>query len=167
MKLYFWYTECYVSCILNNCSPNDVYFRHELIFSIISGQYLPSSAGPPDRVTVCKGASISVACGSDSIIAVADIQYGTKLTTTCGLGNTSAGCCDYDSGDCLTAYTSSTAQGLCNGRELCTFGHDISGTCGLANYPVLNHYLTMQYYCLLGKLYASSHQIGDNRKRSQ
>ena len=119
-------------------------------------------------MTVCKGASTTVACGSGSIIAVADIQYGTKLTTTCGLGNTSAGCCDYDSGDCITAYTSSTAQGLCNGRHVCTFGDDISvHACGVANYPVLNHYLTMQYYCLLGKLYASSHQIGDNRKRSQ
>ena len=110
-------------------------------------------------MTICQGTSTLVGCGSDSIIAVADIQYGTKLTTTCGLGNASAGCCDYDNADCLTAYSGPLQQEKCSGRHVCNdnFGVGVSSaTCGKPNYPLTNHYLTMEYYCLLGKLYASS-----------
>ena len=126
--------------------------------TIISGQYLPS-AGTPDRVTICKGTSTLVTCGSDSIIAVADIQYGTKLTATCGLGDNSIGCCDYNGTDCMISYSGTLQQEPCSGRSVCTFGGEVSSTdtstCGVANYPVANHYFTMEYYCLLSKLHAS------------
>ena len=106
-------------------------------------------------MTVCQGASTVVSCGSDSIIAVADIQYGTKLTTTCGLGNTSAGCCVYDSADCRTTYSYTFQYEECTGRYVCLFGDYVSASypsiCGVHNYPVVNHYLTMEYYCFLGK----------------
>ena len=130
------------------------------MFLSFSGQYLPPSAGTPDRVTRCQGTSTYAVCGIDSIIAVADIQYGTKLTTTCGLGNTSAGCCDYDSADCMITYSGTYQQAMCSGRSGCTFGNAVSAadtsSCGFTNYPVTNHYLTMEYYCLLGNsLYAS------------
>ena len=126
------------------------------MFSLsFSGQYLPSLAGTPNRVTICQGTGTAVSCGSDSIIAVADIQYGTKLTTTCGLGNTSTGCCDYDGLDCLVQYSGTFQQEQCSGRYVCTFGDSIpasdTSSCGVANYPVVNHYLTMDYYCLLSK----------------
>ena len=108
-------------------------------------------------MTVCQGASTSVTCGDDSIIAVADIQYGTKPTTTCGLGNNSIGCCDYVVGDCMIAYVSETTQQeRCSGNTVCSYGNGISAvdtsSCVGANYPISNHYLTMEYYCLLGKL---------------
>ena len=112
-------------------------------------------------MTECQGASTTVACGSDSFIVVAEISYGTKLTTTCGLGNISTGCCDYDGADCMTTYSGTLQQEMCSGRSVCTFGYGVgvadTSTCGFANYmyPVLNHYLTVLYYCLLGKLYAS------------
>ena len=107
-------------------------------------------------MTICQGARASVAvCSSDNIIAVANIQYGTKLTTTCGLADTSARCCDYDGVDCMTAYAGTRLQGQCTGREVCSFGDGVSAadtsSCGISNYPFLNHYLTMEYYCLLGK----------------
>ena len=129
------------------------------MFLSFSGQYLPPSAGTPDRVTVCQGANTYVYCGHDSFIAVADIQYGTKLTTTCGLGNSSAGCCVYDVIDCMVAYSSTLQQDQCSGRGVCTFGDGVSqadtSSCGVTNYPLINHYLTMEYYCLLGNsLYA-------------
>ena len=130
------------------------------MFLSFSGQYLPPSAGTPYRVTMCQGTNTYAVCGIDSIIAVADIQYGTKLTTTCGLGNTSAGCCDYDSADCMIAYSGTLPQERCSGRSFCTFGDlhlaAVMSACGVTNYPLLNHYLTMEYYCLLGNsLYAS------------
>ena len=122
---------------------------------LFSGQYLPSLAGTPNRVTICQGTGTTVSCGSDSIIAVADIQLGTELTTTCGLGNTSIGCCYYDSADCLTAYSGTMPQYQCSGKSICSFGDSISAAdmslCGVANYPVTNDYLTMEYYCLLSK----------------
>ena len=127
-----------------------------IYFSIISGQYLPSSAGPPDRVTECPGIGAEVVCGSDSIIVVATIHYGTKFTTTCGLANTTEGCCSYDEADCMTTYSSTSQQEQCNGKSTCTFGDivfatDTTSTCGGTDYPTLNHYLTMEYYCLLSK----------------
>ena len=128
--------------------------------TIISGQYLPS-AGTPTRVTICQDSSTQVACVSDSIIAVADIQYGTKLTPTCGLKNASAGCCVYDDADCFTAYSITLPQEKCSGRSVCkdNFGDGISAgdtsSCGVVNYPTINHYLTMEYYCLLSKLHDS------------
>ena len=129
------------------------------MFSLLfSGQYLPSFAGTPNRVTICQGTGTTVSCGSDSIIAVADIQYGTKLTTTCGLGDTSIGCCYYDSADCFTAYSGTMPQEQCYGRSICSFGDSISAadtsSCGVANYPVTNHYLTMEFYCLLSKSFS-------------
>ena len=131
-------------------------FAMSYFSSIISGQYLPSSAGPPDRVTVCQGANTFVSCDSDSIIAVADIQFGTKLTTTCGLGSTAVGCCDYDGADCNITYSGTLERDLCNGRQGCFFGNSVSAvetnTLCDTNYPDINHYLTMEYYCLLGKL---------------
>ena len=130
------------------------------MFLSFSGQYLPPSAGTPYRVTVCQGASTAVACHSGSIIAVGDIKYGTKPTTTCGLGNSSAGCCVYDVIDCMAAYSGTIQQKICSGRSICSFGGDFSAAemsaCGVTNYPLINHYLTMEYYCLLGNsLYAS------------
>ena len=126
----------------------------------LSGQHLPSSAGTLNRETVCKDASTTVSCSTitDSI-AVADIKYGTKLTTTCGLGNTSAGCCEYDGADCMISYSGRLQQDQCSGRSVCTFGDGVSSgdttACGVDNYPIINHYFTMEYYCLLGKLHAS------------
>ena len=124
------------------------------MFLSFSGQYLPPSAGTPYRVTVCQGASTAVACHSGSIIAVGDIKYGTKLTTTCEIRNTSAGCCVYDETDCMKTHLGTYQQAMCSGRSVCTFGDGVGATetssCGVHNYPVANHYLTMEYYCLLG-----------------
>ena len=130
------------------------------MFLLFSGQYLPSSAGFPNRVTICRGTSTVVSCGSGSIIAIADIQYGTKLTTTCGIMDNSTGCCDYDGTDCMTTYSGKMQQDRCFGKPVCTFGDAVSAadtsSCGVANYPPINHYLTMEYYCLSGNsLYAS------------
>ena len=121
---------------------------------IISGQTLPE--GSPDRSTVCQGAVSGLVgnCLSTDRIAVKSVEYGTKLTTTCGPSDTSAMCCNYNATDCFIDYTGTLQQESCSGRAVCTTGvtvsaEDTSG-CG-GTYPVVNHYLTMEFYCVSGK----------------
>ena len=107
-----------------------------------------------NRITECQGTSLIGSCPSEHNIAVKGVQYGTKLTSICSLSNSSAGCCDYDAADCLIPYNGTSQQDDCSGRELCvgvTVAAADTSSCG-ANYPVLNHYLTMEYYCVAGKL---------------
>ena len=119
---------------------------------IISGQTLPE--GSPDRSTECQGADLVGNCLSTDRIAVKSVQYGTKLTTTCGLSNTSAGCCNYAATDCLIDYAGTLQQESCSGKAVCnsvTLSAGDSTSCGVTDYPVRNHYLTMEFYCVIGK----------------
>lgn len=115
----------------------------------VSGQTLPEDS--TNRVTECEGTILRGSCPANHVIAVKDVQYGT---TTCALSASDPGCCDYDPTHCLTNYTGTTQQAACSGRELCndaTIGEEDTSSCG-APYPDLNHYLTMEYYCIPGKL---------------
>ena len=90
------------------------------------------------------------------------VQYGTKLTSTCGLSNTSAGCCDYDEADCLISYDGTALQDACSGKDLCvavTVAAADTSSCGKSSYPILNHYLAMEYYCVAGKLLSVLEEI--------
>ena len=119
---------------------------------IISGQTLPE--GSPDRSTVCQGTDLVGNCLNTDRIAVKSVQYGTKLTTTCSLSNTSAGCCNFDATDCLIDYTGTLQQESCSGKAVCnsvTISAADSTSCGATNYPILNHYLTIEFYCVSGK----------------
>ena len=96
------------------------------------------------------------ACGNAvEVIAVESIQHGTKLTTTCGLLDTSAYCCQYDSGDCLIPYTDDATSSLlvdCLGKQVCSGSNPAAvetPSCG-SDYPGHSHYYTMEYYCLPG-----------------
>ena len=85
------------------------------------------------------------------------VEYGTKLTTTCGLSDTSAGCCNYDAADCLIDYTGSLQQESCSGKAVCnsvTLSAGDSTSC-VGSYPVANHYVTMEFYCVPGKSYVT------------
>ena len=119
---------------------------------IISGQTLPE--GSPDRSTVCQGTGLVGNCPSTDRIAVKNVEYGTKLTATCGPSDTSAMCCNYNATDCLMDYTGTLQQESCSGRAVCTTGVTLSAgdtsSCG-GTYPVVNHYLTMEFYCISGK----------------
>lgn len=103
---------------------------------------------------MCQGDILRASCPSGSIIATKDLSYGTKLTTTCAASNTSAGCCDYDPDDCLTPYAETSQQAACSGKDLCidlSVAQADTSSCG-ASYPSLNHYLTMEYYCISGNM---------------
>ena len=116
---------------------------------IFSGQTLTEN---PQRLTSCQDTSLLASCSAGSIIAVTGIQYGTKLEATCSLSNTTAGCCDYDAADCLIDYAGTSQQASCSGRTVCL---DVSvaaadtSSCGV-DYPILNHYLSMEYQCIPG-----------------
>ena len=118
----------------------------------ILGQTLPE--GALERSTGCQGTSLIASCPYNYRIAVKGVEYGTKLTSTCSLFDNSIGCCDYDAADCLIAYDGTSQQDACSGRDLCvgvTVVAADTSSCGISNYPVLNHYLTMEYYCVAGK----------------
>ena len=122
-----------------------------LNFTLISGQSLPEE--PIDRITECAGVKLTGTCPANKIIAVKNVEYGTKLTATCSFADTSAVCCKYDSTDCFLPYTGTIPQEACTGRELCGPGsvsRTNNNSCS-SDYPVGNHYLTMEYYCLPGK----------------
>lgn len=92
-------------------------------------------------------------CPDEKLTAVKDIKYSTKLLATCELSNLS-GCCDYDASDCLTVYKGTDQQRACSGRELCkdvNIAQAERTSCG-ESYQAFNHYLTMEYYCINGKL---------------
>ena len=113
-----------------------------------SGQSLPEDS--TDRTTACAETVLRGSCPSDQKIAVKDVKFGTNQ---CPLSSNASGCCDYDSTDCLTDYTGTAQQAACSGRGLCndvTIGEGDTSSCG-APYPDLNHYLTMEYYCIPGK----------------
>ena len=136
------------------------FFSQRGSFSVfISGQTLPE--GALEHKTECQGTSLIGSCPSEHKIAVKGVQYGTKLTSTCGLFNTSAGCCDYDDADCLVTYDGTAQQDACSAKALC-LGISVAAadtsSCG-TNYPVLNHYLTMEYYCVAGKLLSVLEEI--------
>lgn len=122
-----------------------------LKFLSLKGQTLPE--GSTDRTTVCAGTNLLGSCPVGEVIVVKDVQYGTKLTTTCPLSSTTNGCCDYSATDCFDPpYTGTTQQAACSGRSLCNavaVGEEDTSSCG-ATYPGLNHYLTMEYYCIPG-----------------
>ena len=122
----------------------------------VSGQSLPE--GSTDRTTVCAETFLRGSCPFGEKIAVKDVQYGTKQ---CTLSSDASGCCDYDSTDCLTDYTGTAQQAACSGRDLCnevTIGHEDTSSCG-APYSDLNHYLTMEYYCISGKFNTTSRNL--------
>ena len=125
------------------------------LFLYLSAETLPSET--TYRSSSCANARFQPACGDSERIAVESvesIQYGTKLTVICGLSDTSDRCCSYDTNDCLLPYTGTTLLADCSGKDVCS-GSSPSATeasnCVLAQYPVLSHYLTMEYYCLPGK----------------
>ena len=105
------------------------------------------------RSSSCAATRFQPSCGeSHEIIAVESIKHGTKLT--CGFQNTSDGCCSYDINDCLLPYTGTTLLAECSGKYVCSGSSPSAidtSTCVPAQYPVLSHYLTMEYYCLPGK----------------
>ena len=104
--------------------------------------------------TDCQSSTLLGICSVGEIIAVGSVQYGTKLTETCGLSETSDGCCDYDPNDCLTNYSGTIQQDVCTGRDVCGGGNLTKGdtsSCGDL-YPIQNHYLTMEYYCIPGSI---------------
>ena len=106
----------------------------------------------------CQSSTILGVCSNGAKIAVDSVQYGTKLTATCGLSDTSDGCCDYDSNDCLTNYSGTIQQDVCTGRDVCGGGNLTKGdtrSCG-EQYPIQNHYHTMEYYCIPGSIRAST-----------
>ena len=116
------------------------------------GQILPESG--PDRTTECQGTSLKGSCPTNEWIAVKGVEYGTKLTSTCSQSDTSAGCCSYSASDCLIEYDGTGQRDACSGRDLClsvSVAAADTSSCGSSNYPVLNHYLTMEYYCVPGK----------------
>ena len=121
-------------------------------FILFSGQSLLE--GSLYRGTDCQGTTYIISCQANTIIAVKSVEYGTKLTTTCSMSNTSAACCSYDSIDCFLPYTGRTLlQDACSGRVLCTpdlVASADSSSCG-SDYPITNHYWTVEYYCLPGK----------------
>lgn len=109
-------------------------------------QSLPE--GSTDRTTVCQGVALIGSCPSGEVIAVKDVQYGTKLT--CPSSDTSPGCCDYAGSDCFLAYSDTAQKAACSGRALCNtvaVGQADTSSCGVT-FPDLNHYLTMTYYCV-------------------
>ena len=115
----------------------------------VSGQLLPE--GSVNRVTACEGEILRGSCPASNVIAVKDIKYGT---TNCALNANDPECCDYESTDCLTDYTGTAQQAVCSGRGVCydvTIGEADTSSCG-SSYPELNHYLTMEFYCIPGKL---------------
>ena len=115
----------------------------------VSGQLLPEY--PVDRVTECEGEILRGSCPANNVIAVKDIKYGT---TNCALTANDPECCDYESTDCLTEYTGTAQQAACSGKGLCnevTIGEEDTSSCG-SPYPDLKHYLTMEFYCIPGKL---------------
>ena len=90
----------------------------EGVYCLISGQTLPE--GNPDQATACADAVLRMACPSGEVIAVKEVRYGTKLTTTCQQGNTSDACCQYDAGDCFDPPYSNTAEiAACSGYNVC------------------------------------------------
>ena len=82
------------------------------------------------------------------------MNYGTKLTATCGFNDNSAACCTYDGADCfLQTYSGTEQQALCSGRSRCStviLSQQDTSSCG-GTYPILNHYVTMQYFCIQSK----------------
>lgn len=120
--------------------------------SVISGQTLPE--GDTDRTTVCTGHFLRGSCPAREVIAVKDVQFGTKPASICPLSNNATRCCDYAATDCLDPpYTGTAQQAACSGKSLCNdvgVGEEDTSACGAA-YPNLNHYLTMAYYCITGK----------------
>ena len=125
-------------------------------FYTVTGDTLPE--GSPDRTTACAGVDLQGSCVGGEVIAVQSVKYGTKLAATCGLSDSSSACCVYDSGDCfLPAYTGTDQQTACSGRSLCSsvsIAQADTSSCG-GTYPILNHYLTIEYYCIPGKFIAS------------
>ena len=115
---------------------------------IISGKSLPGEYVL--RITECSGISVIGTCPINEIIAVKNVEYGTKPTTICSMSNTSDACCNYDPTDCFINYMGTAVQAACNGKDLCN-AVSISATdtssCG-SYYPVLNHYLILEHYCL-------------------
>ena len=115
----------------------------------VSGQLLPEDS--VNRVAECKGDILRGSCPASNVIAVKDIKYGT---TNCALNANDPDCCDHESTDCLTDYTDTAQQAACSGREYCTdvtVGEAITSSCG-SPYPEINHYLTMEYFCIPSKL---------------
>lgn len=107
------------------------------------------------RTTVCAGYNIRASCPSGEVIAVENIFYGTKRLTICETLYTSIECCNYDRNDCFTPYTDLTLHTACSGRDLCidvSIVRSDTSICGYS-FPVLNHYITMEYHCVPGKRY--------------
>lgn len=119
------------------------------LFLKVSGETLPE--GSPDRTTVCAEVDLLGSCVNGEVIVVQSVNYGTKLKATCPLHDNSSACCAYGSGDCFTPdYTGTDQQAACSGRSLCNsvqISKEDTSSCG-ANYPILNHYLTIEYYCI-------------------
>ena len=127
------------------------------IYVVFIGQTLDESL-KRETSTDCRNSTLPGICSKGAIIAVGSVQYGTKLTKTCGLSDTSDGCCDYDPEDCLIDYTGTIQQYVCSGRDVCgggTVAKGDSSSCGDL-YPIQNHYLTMEYYCIPGSIRAST-----------
>ena len=140
--------------ILQECASQTT--SHTIgVLILVSAVSLPE--GSPDRTTVCAGLDLQGSCPSGELIAVQSVKYGTKLTASCGLSDNSGPCCVYDGADCFSpTYTDTAQQAACSGRELCSVvsvAKADTTSCG-ATYPVLNHYLTIEYYCIPGKFEA-------------
>ena len=109
-----------------------------------------SSEGTADTTTACAGSSFQPQCVSGEVIAVRNIQYGTKLTGSCS----GYDCCVYDVGDCLLRYDGTDLQQYCSGMRICLSSYHAgvdATSCGSA-YSILSHYMTMEYYCIPGRL---------------
>lgn len=124
----------------------------EICVSVISGQTLPE--GDTDRTTVCTGDLLRGSCPVGEVIAVKDVRFGTKLASICPLSSNATRCCDYAATDCFDPpYTDTAQQTACSGKSLCNevvVGEADTSACGAA-YSELNHYLTMEYYCITGR----------------
>ena len=107
-----------------------------------------STEGTPDRYTVCANTNFQASCVVGEVIAVQGIQHGAK-------SGCSADCCVYNIGDCLLPYVGTALQELCSGKKLCapsSPSEEDASTCSGSGYPHLSQYLTMEFYCLNGKL---------------
>lgn len=117
--------------------------------TIVIGQtLLPEDNLQPK--TVCAEENLGASCNSGQEIIVQDVQYGTKLSQTCGPSDKPTGCCDYADTDCFLPYDGGIVEATCSGRDVCNnvnIAQTDKSNCN-ASYPVLNHYLTMTFSCV-------------------
>ena len=123
------------------------------MFAALIGQFLPSEK--METALICLGENFHGSCPLGKKVAIQDVHYGTKLSSTCGYAETSAECCKKDPSDCILPYVNHNQHIACSGRQTCedvTLPVGNSTTCGTL-YPMVNHYMSADYYCIDSKYY--------------